>query len=137
MSYIRANCGSIIRKNWKEFSSAMWGIGLQSSLRNGVTPKTVSRAVYFFLLWLNLVGEGLGTNGEMTEESWRTITRVWPRQVRNLDSESEDVQLSLDYVKDNWVISDWAITPMPHDEEVCKKIEQAFLTYLQNHLTSC
>ena len=140
MLYIRNNCGSLIRKNWKDFSSAVYGIGLQSSLRNGITPKTVSRAVYFFLLWLSLTGDagekGMGTNGEMTEETWRSITRVWPQQIRSLDPNSEDLYQNLNYIKENWKVSDWSITPKPYDEIICKNIEQVFMNYLQNHLTS-
>ena len=135
MSYIRTNCGSIIRKNWKEFSTATWSIGLQSSLRNGVNPKTISRAAYFFLLWLSLTGDAgekdMGTNGEMTEETWRSITRVWPQQIRSLGPNSEDLYQNLNYIKENWKVSDWSITPKPYDEIICKNIEQVFMNYLQ------
>lgn len=118
----------------------MYGIGLQSSIRNGITPKTVSRAVYFFLLWLSLTGdneEGGGTNGNMTEETWRSITRIWPQQIRNLDPNSEELQNSIDFIKENWNISDWGIISRSYDNVVCENIEQAFMAYLQNHLTSC
>lgn len=140
MLYLRNNCGCLIRKNWQDFSSAVYGIGLQSSIRNGITPKTVSRAVYFFLLWLSLTGdngEGGGTNGNMTEETWRSVTRIWPQQIRNLDPNSEDLQNSMDFIKENWNISDWGIIPRSYDNITCENIEQAFMVYLRNHLTSC
>ena len=57
LNYIRPRIGSVIRKNWDNFSRATLGIAWESVRRNQVTPKTVARLVYFWLLWGSLVSE--------------------------------------------------------------------------------
>lgn len=140
LDFARENAGALVRFHWKEFSSAVLGVAWNGVKRNGENPKTVSRLVYFWLLWLSLVGDngvhGSGTNGEMTEETWRNSAREWPQQIRSHETLTEDDEFTLFWVGHDWYPPNWHIDPQEGDEEKCKEVEQRFKTYFANYLTN-
>ena len=145
IDYIRPRIGSVIRLHWKEFGSATLGIAWESTRRNQVNPKTTARLTYFWLLWCSLVSEddihGGGTNGEMTELTWRNSRMTWPREIREMDPNDPKTQDELDFHV-AWLGHDWyppnsTVYVQPHDEETYKGIQEKILNYFKNHLTSC
>ena len=145
LDYIRPRIGSVIRLHWKEFCSATLGIAWESIRRNQVNPKTTARLTYFWLLWCSLVSEddihGSGTNGEMTELTWRHPLRTWPREIREMDPNDPKTQEELD-LHVTWLGHDWyppnsTVELQVYDDEVCYDIQQKILNYFKNHLTSC
>ena len=145
LDYIRPRIGSIIRLHWKEFSNATRGIAWESVGRNQITPKTVARLTYFWLFWCSLVSEddihGGGTNGKMTELTWRHPLRTWSREIHEMDPNDPKTQEKLkSYVA--WIDHDWyptnsTVYVQPHDEETQNDIQQKILDYFKNRLTSC
>ena len=137
---VRVNTGPLVRENWEKFSSAVHGIAYNGIRRNGENPKTVSRLVYFWLLWGSLIGDndvhGKGTNGEMTEETWRNSAREWPQEIRSHEKLTEDDEFTLAYVGHDWFPSNYHIDPQEGDKEKCKEVEQIFKTYFANYLTN-
>ena len=145
IDYIRPRIGSVIRLHWKEFGSATLGIAWESTRRNQVNPKTTARLTYFWLLWCSLVSEddihGGGTNGEMTELTWRNPRMTWPREIREMDPNDPKTQDELDFHV-TWIGHDWyppnsIVYVQLHDEETYKGIQEKILNYFKNHLTSC
>ena len=145
LNYIRPRIGSVIRKNWDNFSRAMLGIAWESVRRNQTTPKTVARLTYFWLLWNSLVGDngihGMGTNGEMTEETWRDSKREWPREIREFDTNDPNTQEKLEeqvaFISHDWFPDNWHIDLQPQDEEIYEEIQQKVLNYFEVSLTCC
>ncbi len=140
LDFVRKNVGALIRVHWEKFSSAVFGIAWNGVKRNGENPKTVSRLVYFLLLWLSLIGNnsvhGSGTNGEMTEETWRNPTRKWPQKIRSHEKLTEDDEFTLAYIGHDWYPPNWHIDPQEDDKEKCEEVEQRFKTYFANYLTN-
>ena len=140
LDFVRENAGALVRVHWKEFSSAVLGVAWNGVKRNGENPKTVSRLVYFWLLWLSLVGDngvhGSGTNGEMNEETWRNPAREWPQQIRSHETLTEDDEFTLFWVGHDWYPPNWHVDSQEGDEEKCKEVEQRFKTYFANYLTN-
>lgn len=143
LDYIRPRIGSVIRKNWQHFSSAMLGLAWESLRRNLITPKTVGRLVFFYLMWLSLVyvdGDLRCTNGEMTEETWRNSMRIWPRELRELDdtetSARTELEETVEWISRGWVPSNWYVVIQPQDDEVCLDIQEKILNYFNKRLTS-
>lgn len=140
LDFVRENVGALVRENWEKFSSAVLGIAWNGVKRNGENPKTVSRLVYFWLLWGSLIGDngvhGSGTNGEMTEETWRNPAREWPQEIRSHETLTEDDEFTLFWVGHDWYPPNWHIDPQEGDEEKCKEVEQRFKTYFANYLTN-
>ena len=145
LDYIRPRIGSIIRLHWKEFGSATLGIAWESTRRNQVTPKTVARLTYFWLFWCSLVSEddihGGGTNGEMTELTWRNSYCTWPREIREMDPDDPKTKEELDnqvaWIRHDWYPPNSIVYVQPHDEETQKDIQQRILDFFKNHLTFC
>ena len=142
LDFVRENVGSLLRVHWKEFSSAVHGVAWNGTKRNGVNPKTVSRLVYFYLVWCSLSAEDEGfeqLNGEMTYETWRADFG-WPRLLRNLDPDAPETQKEFDevlsYLKHTWQTSNWYVVLQEGDEEKCKEVEQRFKAYFANYLTN-
>jgi hypothetical protein len=146
LDYIRPRIGSVIRLHWEEFSKATLGIAWESIRRNQVNSKTTARLAYFWLFWCSLVNEedirGSGTNGEMTELTWRNPLRTWPREIRGMDPNDPKTQDKLEsYV--TWIDRDWRLPNysmvyvQPQDEEIQAELQSKILTYFKNHLTSC
>ena len=144
LNYIRPRIGSVIRKNWDNFSRATFGIAWESTRRNNVTTKTVARLVYFWLLWESLVSEndvhGGGTNGEMTEKTWRNPNASYPQQIRQMDPNDLKTQAELES-EVAWLSHDWCpanshVDPQPRDNEVCLDIQEKILNYFNKRLTS-
>ena len=139
--FARENVGSLIRVNWEKFSSAIHGIAWNGLKRNGENPKTVSRLVYFWLLWFSLISDNghpeIGTNGEMTDETWRTPTRVWPRVIREQETLTEEDNFTIAYISHEWVPSNWRINLQEGDKDKCEQLEQKFQIYFSNYLTNC
>ena len=144
LNYIRPRIGSVIRKNWDNFSRALSGIAWNSLLRNQTTPKTVARLTYFWLLWKSLGDNkiyGVGTNGEMTEETWRDSKREWPHKIRELNTNDPNTKKELEeqviFIGHDWFPDNWYINPQPHDDEIYEKIQQKVLNYFEVSLTCC
>ena len=145
LNYIRPRIGSVIRKNWDNFSRATLGIAWDSVRRNQMTPKTVARLTYFWLLWSSLIGDngihGIGTNGEMTKETWRDSKREWPLEIRKLDPNDLNTQEKLEeqvaFIGHDWFPDNWHIDPQPQDDEVYEEIQKKILNYFEVSLTSC
>ena len=142
LNFVRENVGALVRVHWKEFTSAVYGVAWNSLKRNGVNPKTVSRLVYFYLVWCSLSAEDGGfkqLNGEMTYETWREDLE-WPRLLRNLDPDTPETQKEFDevlsYLKHTWQTSNWYVVLQEGDEEKCKEVEQRFKAYFANYLTN-
>lgn len=138
--FARKHVGALIRVNWEKFSSAIHGIAWNGLKRNGENPKTVSRLVYFWLLYFSLIGDNgypeIGTNGEMTCDTWRAPQRVWPRKIREQETLTEEDKFTIDYISHEWLPSSWSITPQKGDREKCEQIKQKFQIYFSNYLTS-
>ena len=84
---------------------------------------------------------GGGTNGEMTELTWRNPRMTWPREIREMDPNDPKTQDELD-LQVAWIGHDWyppnsTVYVQPHDEETYKGIQEKILNYFKNHLTSC
>ena len=143
LNYIRPRVGAIIRQNWKNFTSATYGIAWESVRRNSITPKTVARLLYFYLFWFTLLGEEdwFTGNGEMTENTWRRKNSVWPQKIRKLDPNDPKTQKELDsldkLINHDWVPENYKIVPQPDDEKICEEIRQKVLNYFEVSLTSC
>ena len=145
LDYIRPRIGSVIRLHWKEFGSATLGIAWESTRRNQVNPKTTARLTYFWLLWCSLVSEddihGGGTNGEMTELTWRNSYCTWPREIREMDPNDPKTKDELDgqvaWIGHDWYPPNSIVYVQPHDEETQNDIQRKILDYFKNHLTSC
>ncbi len=145
LNYIRPRIGSVIRLHWKEFGSATLGIAWESLRRNQVNPKTTARLTYFWLLWGSLVSEddihGGGTNGKMTEETWRNPRMTWPREIREMDPDDPKTQDELEshvaWIGHDWFPPNSHVDVQPYDEEVYASLQSKILTYFKNHLTSC
>lgn len=139
--FARKHVGALIRVNWEKFSSAIHGIAWNGLKRNGESPKTVSRLVYFWLLWFSLIGDNgyseIGTNGEMTYETWRTPTRVWPRVIREQKTLTEEDNFTIAYISHEWVPSNWCVNLQEGDKDKCEQLEQKFQIYFSNYLTNC
>lgn len=144
LDYIRPRIGSVIRLHWEEFGKATLGIAWESLRRNQVNPKTTARLTYFWLLWGSLVSEDDirgGTNGEMTELTWRNPLRTWSREIRGMDPNDPKTQDKLEsYV--TWIDRDWyplnsMVHMQPQDEEIQADLQSKILIYFKNHLTSC
>lgn len=145
LDYIRPRIGSVIRLHWKEFGSATLGIAWESTRRNQITPKTVARLTYFWLFWCSLVSEddihGGGTNGEMTELTWRNLYCTWPREIREMGPNDPKTKDELDgqvaWIGHDWYPPNSIVYVQPHDEETQNDIQRKILDYFKNHLTSC
>ena len=137
LDFVRENAGALVRVHWKEFSKAVFGVAWNGVKRNGENPKTVSRLVYFWLLWNKLCNDNeCGNNGEMTEKTWRDPKQEWPRQVRSHTELTEEDKFDLFYVGHDWNPDDFPAKVLPGDEEKCKEVEQRFKTYFANYLTN-
>lgn len=145
LDYIRPRIGSVIRLHWEEFGKATLGIAWESTRRNQITPKTVARLTYFWLFWCSLVSEddihGGGTNGEMTELTWRNSYCTWPREIREMDSNDPKTKDKLEehvaWLGHDWYPPNSIVYVQPHDEETQNDIWQKILNYFKNHLTFC
>lgn len=145
LDYIRPRIGSIIRLHWKEFGSATLGIAWESTRRNQITPKTVARLTYFWLFWCSLVSEDDihcgGTNGEMTELTWRHPLRTWPREIREMDPDDpktqEELESQVAWIGHDWYPPNSTVELQIYDDETYYDIQQKILVYFKNHLTSC
>lgn len=145
LDYIRPRIGSIIRLHWKEFGSATLGIAWESLRRNQVNPKTTARLTYFWLLWCSLVSEddihGGGTNGEMTELTWRNSYCTWPREIREMDPNDpktkDELEEHVAWLGHDWYPPNSIVYVQPHDEETQNDLQQKILDYFKNHLTFC
>lgn len=145
LDYIRPRIGSIIRLHWKEFGSATLGIAWESLRRNQVTPKTVARLTYFWLLWCSLVSEddihGGGTNGEMTELTWRNPRMTWPREIREMNPDDpktkDELEEHVAWIGHDWYPPNSIVYVQSHDEETQNDLQQKILDYFKNHLTFC
>lgn len=140
--FVRENVGALVRMKWKEFTSAVHGVAWNSVKRNGVNPKTVSRLVYFYLLWCSLTAEDEGLeqlNGEMTYETWRADFG-WPRLLRNLDPEAPATKKEFDevlsYLSHTWQTSNWWVVPQEGDKEKYEEVERRLKVYFANYLTN-
>lgn len=81
---------------WKDFYSAMRGIALNIKLREGITPKSVSRAVYLF----GLTQQVMIDNFRMTHGSWRG-SHLFVREaiaIRTKESMFPELQLQYDHI---------------------------------------
>ena len=144
LDYIRPRIGSVIRMHWEEFSNATLGIAWESIRRNQVTPKTVARLTYFWLFWGGLVTDydihGGGTNGEMTELTWRNFRCTWPREIREMDPNDPKTQEELEshvaWISHDWYPPNSTVEVQVYDDDVCYDIQQKILDYFKNHLTS-
>ena len=145
LDYIRPRIGSVIRLHWEEFGKATLGIAWESLRRNQVNPKTTARLTYFWLLWCSLVSEydihGGGTNGEMTELTWRHPLRTWPREIREMDPDDpktqEELESQVAWIGHDWYPPNSSVELQVYDDETCYDIQQKILVYFKNHLTSC
>jgi hypothetical protein len=145
LDYIRPRIGSVIRLHWEEFGKATLGIAWESTRRNQVNPKTTARLTYFWLLWSSLVSEDDihcgGTNGEMTELTWRHPLRTWPREIREMDPDDpktqEELESQVAWIGHDWYPPNSTVELQVYDDEICYDIQQKILDYFKNHLTSC
>ena len=145
LDYIRPRIGSVIRLHWEEFGKATLGIAWESTRRNQITPKTVARLTYFWLFWCSLISEydihGGGTNGEMTELTWRHPLRTWPREIREMDPNDpktqEELESQVAWIGHDWFPPNSTVEVQVYDDETCYDIQQKILDYFKNHLTSC
>ena len=143
LDYIRPRIGSIIRLHWKEFGSATLGIAWESLRRNQVNPKTTARLTYFWLLWRSLVSEdhihGGGTNGEMTELTWRNPRITWPREIREMDPNDpktkDELEEHVAWLGHDWYPPNSTVEVQVYDDDACYDVQQKILDYFKNHLT--
>jgi hypothetical protein len=140
LDFVRENVGALVRVHWEKFSSAIHGIAWDGTKRKGENPKTVSRLVYFWLLWLSLIGDNgypeIGTNGEMTEETWRDPEREWPKEIRSHEKLTDEDKFTIFYVGHEWFPPNFHIDLQEVDQEKCEEVEQRFKTYFANYLTN-
>lgn len=145
LDYIRPRIGSVIRIHWEDFGRATLGIAWESIRRNQITPKTTARLTYFWLLWGSLVSEddihGGGTNGEMSETTWRNPNMTWPREIREMNPNDpktkDELEFHVAWIGHDWYPPNSKVYLQPHDEETYKDLQEKILVYFKNHLTSC
>lgn len=120
--HIRPRIGPIIRMNWKKFSNSLYGLASNSIKRNGVNGKTVSRYIYFFYLYLSVYN----ANGEMTEDTWRSIKIENVREIENKELLNKKVEIFYELWRLN---KNSQLKPRENDEKICKDIENKILEY--------
>lgn len=131
LNFARENVGSIIRTNWISFTKSVKGMAENAIKRDGMTSKTVSRAVYLHYLWENVAK----SNGNMTEETWRGDFVKIPKEIRFHEKLTLYDKIEYQYGTKDWSETKYAVVPTEEDYKKCEEIQQKILDYLIRYLT--